>query len=301
MRIMSRAFLTLAFLPVASLAQQGWPLSVGANVAIATDYVFRGVSETRENPAIQGGFDASYAFGPIDVFAGVWASNVDFGDEVEEETDADFDSDDEGEEEAEGDLESDDEIEALAEVDLNADDETQIDSNSNNSNGAQAELDFYGGFSGNLPFGSGLAWDAGVVYYVFPGASSSLNYDFLEGFIGLGYTFFGLALTPEVATKVSYSPDYSGATGQAIYAEGSAGFSLPYDAKFGLYIGYQTIEDNDFFGLPDYLNWRVTLSKEILSLNFAISYVDTDISSEECFGGTSLCDPRPLFSVSKEF
>jgi uncharacterized protein (TIGR02001 family) len=249
MRITSRVLLALVFLPFASPAQQGWPLSVSANVAIATDYVFRGVSETGEDPAIQGGFDASYTLAPVDLFAGVWASNVDF---------------DDGDE-------------------------------------AQTEFDLYGGFSGDLPIGSGLTWNAGVVYYVYPGAASSLNYDFLEGFIGVKYSFFRSALAPEVATTVYYSPDYSAATGEAIYAEGSADFSLPYDTKFGLYIGYQSIEDNEFFGLPDYLNWRVTLSKEILSLNFSISYVDTDVSSDECFGGTSLCDPRPLFSVSKEF
>lgn len=311
MRCKSRVLLALALLPVTSSAQHSWPLAVSANVAIATDYVFRGVSETRENPAIQGGFDASYPIGPIDIFAGVWASNVDFGDEVEEDFTDDLDADDASDaddeiaEDTEADIDSDEDVEALAEVNSAAEDVDAIlaenDATTNNVSGAQAEFDIYGGFSGNIPLGSGLSWDAGVVYYIFPGASSSLNYDFLEGFVGLGYTFLGLPLLPEVAAKVYYSPDYSAATGQAIYAEGSTDFSLPYDTKFGLYVGYQTIEDNAFFGLPDYLNWRVTLSKEVLSLNFALSYVDTNVSSDECFGGTSLCDPRPLFSVSKEF
>jgi len=50
-------------------------LELSANVALTTDYVFRGFSQTDEGPAIQGGFDASYgAF-----YAGVWASNLDFG------------------------------------------------------------------------------------------------------------------------------------------------------------------------------------------------------------------------------
>jgi uncharacterized protein (TIGR02001 family) len=50
-------------------------LSLSANVALTTDYVFRGISQTSENPAIQGGFDASYNI----FYAGVWASNLDFG------------------------------------------------------------------------------------------------------------------------------------------------------------------------------------------------------------------------------
>lgn len=45
------------------------------NVALTTDYVWRGVSQNDENPAIQGGFD--YANGAF--YAGTWASIVDFG------------------------------------------------------------------------------------------------------------------------------------------------------------------------------------------------------------------------------
>lgn len=48
---------------------------LSANVAITSDYVFRGISQTEENPAIQGGFDATYRM----FYAGVWASNLDFG------------------------------------------------------------------------------------------------------------------------------------------------------------------------------------------------------------------------------
>lgn len=50
-----------------------------ANVALSTDYLFRGISQTDGDPAISGGFD--YAYNPIGFYAGVWASNVDFGDD----------------------------------------------------------------------------------------------------------------------------------------------------------------------------------------------------------------------------
>ena len=46
-----------------------------ANVALTSDYVFRGFSQTEEGPAIQGGFDMSYKM----LYVGVWASNLDFG------------------------------------------------------------------------------------------------------------------------------------------------------------------------------------------------------------------------------
>ena len=49
--------------------------ALSANVALATEYVFRGFSQTAEGPAIQGGFDATCGM----FYAGVWASNLDWG------------------------------------------------------------------------------------------------------------------------------------------------------------------------------------------------------------------------------
>ncbi len=48
---------------------------LSANVALTSDYIFRGASQTEEGPAIQGGFDVTYKM----FYAGVWASNLDFG------------------------------------------------------------------------------------------------------------------------------------------------------------------------------------------------------------------------------
>ena len=50
-------------------------LKLSYNLGVTSDYVFRGVSQTQEDPAIQGGIDLSSGI----VYAGVWASNVDFG------------------------------------------------------------------------------------------------------------------------------------------------------------------------------------------------------------------------------
>ena len=48
---------------------------LSANVALTTDYMFRGISQTLNDPALQGGFDLTYNI----FYAGIWASNVDFG------------------------------------------------------------------------------------------------------------------------------------------------------------------------------------------------------------------------------
>ncbi len=51
-----------------------------ANVGFVTDYLYRGISQTDNSPAIQGGFDYSHDSG---VYLGIWGSNVDFDDSLE--------------------------------------------------------------------------------------------------------------------------------------------------------------------------------------------------------------------------
>ena len=53
------------------------------NISATSDYVFRGVSQTDESPALQGGVDLSSGV----FYAGAWASNVDFGDDTSAEFD----------------------------------------------------------------------------------------------------------------------------------------------------------------------------------------------------------------------
>jgi uncharacterized protein (TIGR02001 family) len=56
---------------------------VAFNVGVTSDYVFRGYSQTNEDPAIQGGVDLTAG----SFYAGAWASNVDFGDDTDAEVD----------------------------------------------------------------------------------------------------------------------------------------------------------------------------------------------------------------------
>lgn len=56
------------------------------NVALSTDYVWRGVTQSSGDWAISGGFD--YANGMF--YAGTWASNVDFGDATDTNMEIDF-------------------------------------------------------------------------------------------------------------------------------------------------------------------------------------------------------------------
>lgn len=67
----------------AAHAQEASAVDFSFNVGAASDYVFRGVSQTNEDPQIFGGVDAAFGKG----YAGVWASNVDFGDGTDFEYD----------------------------------------------------------------------------------------------------------------------------------------------------------------------------------------------------------------------
>lgn len=80
---MKTAVTTLALLatliPVASNAQTAAPEEAKApytltgNMGMVSDYRFRGLSQTSERPAIQGGFDYAHESG---IYLGTWVSNV---------------------------------------------------------------------------------------------------------------------------------------------------------------------------------------------------------------------------------
>jgi uncharacterized protein (TIGR02001 family) len=61
--------------PAAAAEEEGGPVTW--SLALTSDYVFRGVTQTDYDPALQAGLTYSWDSG---VYFGVWASNVDFAD-----------------------------------------------------------------------------------------------------------------------------------------------------------------------------------------------------------------------------
>lgn len=59
-----------------SLASAGDEFAISGNVALTSDYRFRGISQSNEDPAVQGGFDVGFEPG---FYLGTWGSSVDFG------------------------------------------------------------------------------------------------------------------------------------------------------------------------------------------------------------------------------
>lgn len=58
---------------IAQDAAPASPHTLTGNVAVVSDYIFRGISQTQHKPAIQAGIDYSHASG---IYLGVWGSNV---------------------------------------------------------------------------------------------------------------------------------------------------------------------------------------------------------------------------------
>lgn len=59
-----------------AFAEEAAPASdhtVTGNIAVVSNYLFRGISQTQGKPALQGGFDYAHSSG---LYAGFWASNV---------------------------------------------------------------------------------------------------------------------------------------------------------------------------------------------------------------------------------
>ena len=211
---------------------------ISGNVALATDYRFRGISQTDRNPAVQGGFDWSHDSG---FYLGTWGSNVDFA--------------------------------------------------------GSLELDYYGGYAGDI--NDNLSFDVGAIYYDYPGDGGNL--EFWEVYGGLSGDLGPVSLSG----TVSYSNDYFGESGDAFYYDLGASYDLPAEFSLAAHYGYQTIDDGSvkdagFFSSDEdnYQDWSVGVSRSFMELDFDLSYIDTNLGKSDCFG-SKICDSTVVLSVSK--
>ncbi len=212
---------------------------IAGTVAFASDYRFRGISQTDESIAVQGSL--TYTHAPSGFYVGAWGSNVDFQIQAEDD--------------------------------------------------AQTEIDLFGGVSGE--FSAGVGWDLGIIYYAYPNSDSALNYEFGEGYAGLKYKF--------LSAKYYYSPDFFLETNDAHYFDLGATLEVAPNINLVAHLGGQFIDDEDTFGAPDYIDWKIGASTQVAGLGVELAYVDTDLDDEECFSGLDWCDATAVLTVSKSF
>lgn len=220
----------------------GFPGEFSGFVSLTTDYMLRGISQTDNDFALQGGITYSI---PLDeklgFYAGFFSSSVDFNDGDE----------------------------------------------------AQLELDPSVGFTYQAT--DALSFELSGLYYTYPNADSSLNYNFFEALAAVRYNAGAVGL----GTLVYYSPDYFGGNDEGIYIQGTV--DVPVTESFYLtgWVGHQSVGDNSSFGVPDYYDWSVGAGYSIAGVNLLLQYVDSNLSNSDCFGGSDLCDARAVFTISK--
>lgn len=204
------------------------PGTFSANVGLFSEYFYRGISQTDDKPALQGGFDYSVKLDEklgLGAYLGVWGSNVDFN-------------------EAAG------------------------------VHGASVETDVYGGITGDVG-STGIGWDVGFIYYGYPGADSNLNYDFVEGKLALSYDF-GFA---SATASVNYSNDFFAASGQAWYPKLAVKVPVGKYLTLNGLIAKQYIELNDRYGQPDYVEYGLGASVNLVGFDVSLNWTDTSNSA----------------------
>lgn len=156
-----------------------------------------------------------------------------------------------------------------------------------------AEVDFIVGWNGNVgELNVDLSGD--VVYY--PSDLAHPGYDNTEFFATVTREFESL----EFSFTAGYSPDFSYHSGTWLTAEADVSVPLRENLSAIAGIGYETIEDNAAYGLPDYYEGKIGLQYVLDSWTLDGTLSWTGISRTAC-GGTDLCAPRFTGSLTYAF
>jgi uncharacterized protein (TIGR02001 family) len=262
---------------IATAAEEERKFTYSFNIGLASDYVFRGVSQNRENPAVQGGIDLGYGI----AYFGLWASNIDFGNND------------------------------LAFPNPGSASQKQV----------STEIDIYGGIKpvvGPATFDLGVIYyaypganDGGKA------AFQVEKQDYVEFKAGVSGAFIPAIPKLTLGGTVFYSPEYQAKQGEVWTLEGTAAYELPavgpvtptVSALIGGQFGDSATNTltntvNGKFNLANgkdelaYWNAGVTLAVEKFTFDFR--YWNTDISNAGtgngfCNGKFAQCDERFVF------
>lgn len=209
------------------------------NVGAVTDYRYRGISQSRLQPAIQGGVDFTHKSG---FYLGTWASSIKWI--------------------------------------------------KDSGGGANAELDFYGGYKGTY---NDFGYDIGVLTYQYPSHGLSISPNTTE--------IYGAGTYGPVTLK--YSHAVSNLFG---FADSKNSYYLDLNASFetgfwGLtfvpHVGYQKVHNNGAFS---YTDWSLGLGKDFGNgLSASLAYVDTNNSNYRSPEGKDLGKATAVLGLKYAF
>lgn len=160
------------------------------------------------------------------------------------------------------------------------------------------ELDYYAGWYFQAT--DDISLDVGYTKYTYPRES---QFNQTESYVNLKAYGFKLSAL--------YSDDAPilGNKQSTLYTWVGYEHSLPWDMLIDTRYGRMYFKDDIYYSADgtardSYSEWEVKLSKEYKGVKFSTSYIDTDLSKNECmsyYGFEDLCTATVTFSVSKTF
>jgi len=230
------------------------PHTVTENVGLVSQYVFRGLTQTRGQPALQGGLDYSHASG---FYAGTWLSNISWYTDQNANT-------------------------KTAPISLASPGATGAPYSPFNSNSASLEWDFYGGYKNS--FGGGdWNYDVGAIQYYYPGTYDNLgayrkpNTTEIYGLIG--YKWVTLKYSKGISSNTFGVNEGKGADYIDLSATiplGDSGFNLLAHAGKQRYPGNANVGywgasggNNSYFSYTDY---KLGVTKDYLGATFGLAW-----------------------------
>jgi uncharacterized protein (TIGR02001 family) len=127
------------------------------------------------------------------------------------------------------------------------------------------EFDYFAGFAGTAP--AGFGYDVGVVYYTYPGASSSNTF---EVYGGITKDWFN--------AKLWFSPEVANTDDSAFYLETNLTFPLPQGFAVTGHLGYGIGDTTVSFVPDETLDYSVGVTKSLGNFALAVKYVDVDLN-----------------------
>lgn len=294
---------TLALLPaIASVSAQTEPVPAAAspltgNITFASQYVFRGLSQTNGKPAIQGGLDYTHASG---FYVGTWLSNITW-----------YTDQNSGVKSA---------PQALS-APTAAQSSPAFGTNyaTGKSNLASLEWDFYGGYKST--FADDWSYDVGLIRYQYPGTYDNTgayrNPSTTEVYGAIGYKWVTLKYSKAISqytfgVNESRGADYIDLS--ATVPLGDTGVNLLSHVGHQRYpgnanLGYFTTSggNNSLFGYTDY---KLGLTKDYAGFAFGLTWTyantkdtapDGDTTVYMNAYGKNIGRNRVAASVSKSF
>ncbi|QYY80550.1 TorF family putative porin [Pseudomonas germanica] len=159
--------------------------------------------------------------------------------------------------------------------------------------GANVEVDLYGGYNGQLE--NGLRYGVIGYYYYFP--STNYNIDYPEVGFSLGYGNFN--------AYYYYSNDLISSSKASRYVAADYTFNLPLQIDLTFLAGHsygEYFRDSEVTGGHEYTNWEIALKRSFGPVNTKLSWVDTDLSGRFANSGEYLRnDGRLIFAISHTF